>query len=49
MRNLSEGQIKLLDQVYTLQVTDNKRKLIYKNNKLVGTNAYKIDKRKDLR
>jgi hypothetical protein len=48
MRNLSEGQIKLLDQVYTLQVTDNKRQLIYKNNKLVGTRAYKIDKSKDI-
>jgi hypothetical protein len=49
MRNLSEGEINVLEQVYTLKVTENKRKLIYKNNKLVGTNAYKIDKRKDLR
>jgi len=29
MRNLSEAQIKLLDQLYTLQVTDSKRELIY--------------------
>jgi DNA polymerase type B, organellar and viral len=29
IRNLSDGNIKLLDQIYTLQVTDNKRKLIY--------------------
>lgn len=29
MRNLNEGEIKLLDQVYTLKVTDNKRKLLY--------------------
>ena len=44
MRNLSDGQIKLLEEVYTLQVTDNKRQLIYnKNNKLIGTKAYKID------
>jgi hypothetical protein len=48
MRNLSEGHIKLLDQVYTLSVTDNKRQLIYKNNKLVGTTAYKIDNHKDI-
>jgi len=26
---LNEGHIKVLDQLYTLQVTDNKRKLIY--------------------
>ena len=46
MRNLSEGQIKLLDQLYTLKVTDNKRQLIYKNNKLIGTKPYVINKSK---
>jgi hypothetical protein len=49
MRNLSDGQIKLLEEVYTLQVSDNKRQLIYKNNKLIGTKAYQIDKSKDIR
>jgi hypothetical protein len=45
MRNLSEAQIKLLDQLYTLQVTDSKRELIYnKKCKLVGTKGYVIDK-----
>ena len=39
IKNLSEGHISLLDQVYTLKVTDNKRQLIYKNNKLIGTEA----------
>ena len=48
MRNLSDGQINILEQVYTLQVTDNKRQLIYKNKKLIGTKAYKIDKSKDI-
>ena len=48
-RNLSEGQINLLEQVYTLQVTDNKRKLIYKNNKLITTKAYKIDINKTIK
>lgn len=48
-RNLSEGQINILEQVYTLKVTENKRQLIYKNNKLIGTKAYKIDKAKDIR
>ena len=28
-RNLEEGHIKILEQIYTLQVTDNKRELIY--------------------
>ena len=43
MRKLSEGHIELLDSIYTLKVTDNKRKLIYnKNVKLISTEAYKI-------
>jgi hypothetical protein len=47
MRNLSEGQIKLLEQVYTLKVTDNKRELIYnKKGKLIGTKPYVINKSK---
>lgn len=46
-RNLSEAQINILEQVYTLKVTDKKRKLIYnKNNKYIGTKAYKINKDK---
>jgi hypothetical protein len=48
IRNLSEGHIKLLNQVYTLSVTDNKRQLIYKNNKFIETKAYKINKNKDI-
>jgi hypothetical protein len=43
MRNLSSGYINLVKQLYTLQVTENKRKLVYKNGKLVGTKPYKID------
>jgi hypothetical protein len=35
--------------LYTLQVTDNKRKLIYKNNRLVATSPYKIDEYKNLK
>jgi len=47
MRNLSEGQINLLEQLYTLKVTDSKRELIYnKKGKLVGTRPYVIDKNK---
>lgn len=47
MRKLSKGHIELLDQLYTLKVTDNKRKLIFnKNGKFVSTKAYKINKDK---
>jgi hypothetical protein len=35
-RNLSEAKITILNQIYTLKVTENKRRLIYdKNNKLI--------------
>lgn len=48
-RNLSNAKINLLEQLYTLKVNDNKRKLIYnKNNKLIGTKAYKINKDKTI-
>jgi hypothetical protein len=41
---LNKSHIEVLEQVYSLQVTDNKRKLIYNiNNKLIGTTAYKIN------
>jgi hypothetical protein len=46
-KNLSDGHIEVLDQLYTLKVTDNKRKLIYsKNGKLINTTPYIIDKDK---
>ena len=49
-RKLSEAKIELLNEIYTLKVNDNKRQLIYnKNNKLIGTNAYRIDFSKDIR
>ena len=47
MRNLSAGQITLLEQLYTLKVTDNKRQLIYnKKGKLIATKPYVINKSK---
>lgn len=49
-RNLIEGHIELLEQLYTLKVTDNKRELIYnKNSKLIGSRAYKISTDKVLK
>jgi hypothetical protein len=49
MKNISEGTISILDQLYTLKVTDNKRKLIYsKNNELIGSKPYIIDPDKNI-
>jgi hypothetical protein len=49
MRKLSEGHIQLMEQLYTLKVTDNKRELIYdKNNKLIRSKAYIINNNKDI-
>ena len=49
IKSLSKGQIDLIDQVYTLKVTDNKWKLLYdKNNKLIGTSPYIINENKQI-
>ena len=46
---LGDGHIKVLDELYTLKITENKRKLIYNNNnKLVGTVPYIINKDKEI-
>ena len=48
-RSLTNAQIALINEIYTLKVNDNKRKLIYnKNNKLIGTISYKIDNNKTI-
>ena len=42
-KSLSEGNIKILEQLYTLRVTDNKRKLEFnENNNLVKTIPFNI-------
>ena len=40
--DLSEGKIITKEETYTLMVTENKRKLIYENNKLVKSLAYTL-------
>lgn len=45
-KKLSDAKIDLLNEVYTLKLNENKRELIYKNNKVVSSKAYKIDKNK---
>jgi hypothetical protein len=48
-RNLSEGHITIVEQIYTLTVTDNKRQLIYNvNNKFIETKPYIIDENKTI-
>lgn len=42
-RHLDEANIEILNQIYTLKVTDSKRELIYENNQLVGTKPIVIN------
>jgi len=42
-QNLEQASLKFSDQIYTLKITENKRKLIYDNNNiLVNTKPFKI-------
>jgi hypothetical protein len=41
-RSLSEANINILDQTYTLKVTNNKRELVFKDGKLIGTKPLTI-------
>jgi hypothetical protein len=43
MRNLSEAQIKLMEQVYTLKLTDNKRELIFDTNLLLEVTRIELE------
>src|SRR6266478_2198430 len=44
-----DGKIKIREDLYTLKVTDNKRKLIYnQNNKFINTIPYIINKDKEI-
>jgi DNA polymerase type B, organellar and viral len=42
-RFISKGSITIKNQIYTLVATANKRKIIYKDKKLIGTKAFMID------
>lgn len=46
--SLQEGSITIKEQLYKLVPTDNKRQLIYFNNKLVNTKPFIIDENKSL-
>lgn len=47
-RNIKEGNITIKKQLYTLLPTENKRQLIYKNNKLIATKSFKINLTKNI-
>lgn len=46
IKNISDGNIEIINEIYTLQVTDNKRKLIYHDNNLINTIPYIINDKK---
>jgi len=49
-RNLNESKILILDQLYSIKTTNNKRILVHdKKNKLIGTRSYKIDNSKEIK
>ncbi len=49
IKNLSLGNIQIRNDLYTLQVTSNKRKLVYdNNNKLIRSVPYIINKNKEI-
>jgi hypothetical protein len=41
-KDIENSSILKSKQIYSLQATENKRKLIYKDNKLIGTLPFKI-------
>jgi hypothetical protein len=47
-KSLSKGEITIKNQIYKLMPTSNKRKLIYKNNKLIDTKPFIINKNKEI-
>ena len=48
-RNIVKGNITIKDQLYSLQVTGNKRKLIYnENNKLIDSKPFVINENKEI-
>jgi|SRR5882757_6020309 len=42
-RSIEEANITIKNKIYTLLPTENKRQLIYKNNKLIATKPFTID------
>lgn len=47
-KDISNGNISVKDQIYTLKVTGNKRELIYKNDILINTKPLMINSEKEI-
>ena len=43
-KHIERGNISILNQLYTLRVTGNKRRLVYENDILIRTNPFILDK-----
>jgi hypothetical protein len=43
LRSYENGTIQIRDQVYTLAQTDNKRELVFKDGRAIGTKAFRIN------
>jgi hypothetical protein len=48
-KNITESNITIKNQLYTLIPTENKRKLIYSNNKLTNTVPFRIDNNRTIK
>lgn len=47
-RSIEQGNITIKDQIYSLQVTESKRQLVYSDNKLINTIPFTIDNNKEI-
>ena len=43
-KSIENGNITVKEQIYSLTLTENKRELIFDNNKLIGTKPFKLNK-----
>jgi hypothetical protein len=48
LKNITKGNISILNEIYTLKITDNKRKLWFDYGKLINTLPYKINSKKEI-
>lgn len=47
-RSFEQGSITIKNQIYTLRATENKRKLVYEDNKIIGTTPFTINNDKEI-
>lgn len=47
-RSIEEGNITIKDQIYSLQVTESKRQIVYSDDKLISTIPFTINNNKEI-